>query len=217
MERRWRRGDRSRSRFNRQRRQPRRWVSVLRSSPRALSAQRDASPVALQERGHDSEWLLQGLMRRHVPCWPTEFRLALLLDTGIIVALLNREDRWHLRCREMIETNAEELVVPQPALIEVDYFMKRDLPPAAWRAFYEDVAAGRYRIELFTAVDLVRTLDIVVSLGNANVQIVDASLIAMCERLDETKIATIDRRDFRRVVPLHCAALDLLPDGPDWV
>ncbi|MGH8933182.1 MAG: hypothetical protein ACRDZO_21765 [Egibacteraceae bacterium] len=41
---------------------------------------------------------------------------------------------------------------------------------------------------------------------------VDASVIALCERLGETKVATLDKRDFSVVRPRHCDSLRLLPD-----
>jgi uncharacterized protein len=36
-------------------------------------------------------------------------------------------------------------------------------------------------------------------------------VLALCERLGETKVATLDRRDFSVVRPNHCESLDLLP------
>lgn len=41
--------------------------------------------------------------------------------------------------------------------------------------------------------------------------IVDASVVAACERLGETELATLDRRHFSVVRPRHCTALTLLP------
>jgi hypothetical protein len=38
------------------------------------------------------------------------------------------------------------------------------------------------------------------------------SEIALCERLGETKVATLDRRAFAVVRPRHCDALRLLPE-----
>ena len=40
---------------------------------------------------------------------------------------------------------------------------------------------------------------------------VDASLVAVAERLKLKSLVTTDRRDFRRVRPKHVAAFDLLP------
>jgi predicted nucleic acid-binding protein len=41
--------------------------------------------------------------------------------------------------------------------------------------------------------------------------LVDASVIALAERLGETKVATLDRRRFSVVRPRHCEHLELLP------
>ena len=41
--------------------------------------------------------------------------------------------------------------------------------------------------------------------------VVDVSIIAKCETLGETKVATLDRRHFSVVRPRHCDALTLLP------
>jgi hypothetical protein len=39
----------------------------------------------------------------------------------------------------------------------------------------------------------------------------DASVIAIAERLDLTRVATIDYRHLRAVRPRHCDAFELLP------
>lgn len=41
---------------------------------------------------------------------------------------------------------------------------------------------------------------------------VDAAVIAVCESLGETKVATLDRRHFGVVRPAHCERLRLLPE-----
>ena len=40
---------------------------------------------------------------------------------------------------------------------------------------------------------------------------VDASVVAVAERLGEDTIATLDRRDFSVVRPLHCESFTLVP------
>ncbi len=41
--------------------------------------------------------------------------------------------------------------------------------------------------------------------------LVDASIVAVAERLNLTEIATMNRRDFAVVRPAHCNAFELLP------
>ncbi len=56
---------------------------------------------------------------------------------------------------------------------------------------------------------IVELLDEYADLGLGTV---DASVIAACERLGVTELATLDRRHFSVVRPRHCEALTLLPD-----
>ncbi len=41
--------------------------------------------------------------------------------------------------------------------------------------------------------------------------VVDASVLALVERLDESRLATLDHRHFAMVRPNHTKALELLP------
>lgn len=138
--------------------------------------------------------------------------MALVLDTGPILALLDADDPDHHRCTAMVEEIKEDLVVPAPVLIEVDYWVLKLLGLSVWSAFVEDIAAGAYRLEQLTDADLIRAAELEGTYPDLDLGLVDASVVAICERLEETKVATLDRRDFSVVVPRHCEALHLLPE-----
>ena len=137
--------------------------------------------------------------------------MALVLDTGPILALLDGGDPAHERCVTMVDDVGEALVVPGCVLVEVDYWVLKLLGPAAWETFVEDVAAGAYRLEPLTVGDLNRAAELERQYADLDLGLVDASVVALCERLGETKVATLDRRDFAVVRPRHCDALELLP------
>jgi predicted nucleic acid-binding protein len=136
----------------------------------------------------------------------------LVLDTGPILALLDGADPDHARCVAMVEEVGEDLVVPVVVLVEVDYWARKRLGPEAWAVFVEDVAGGAYRLETLIVSDLTRAAALEAAYSNLDLGLVDASVIALCERLGETKVATLDRRDFSIVRPAHCERLTLLPD-----
>ena len=71
--------------------------------------------------------------------------MALVLDTGPIVAALNRGDPNHRRCAAML-AGGEDFVVPGPVLVEVDYWLGKLVGPQAWAAFVDDVITGAYRV-----------------------------------------------------------------------
>jgi predicted nucleic acid-binding protein len=137
--------------------------------------------------------------------------VALVLDTGPIVALLDASDPEHARCVAMVADVGEDLVVPAPVLVEVDYWLLKLFGPDAWQTFVEDVARGAYRLEHLDEQDLVRAAELERSYESLDLGLVDAGVIIACERLGETKVATLDRRDFSVVQPRHCDRLTLLP------
>jgi predicted nucleic acid-binding protein len=138
--------------------------------------------------------------------------VALVLDTGPILALLDAGDEAHERSVAMVEELGEDLVVPTCVLVEVDYWVRKLLAEESWSVFVEDVVSGAYRLEPLTLADLERAAELERDYEDLDLGLVDASVIALCERLGETKVATLDRRDFSVVRPRHCEALTLLPD-----
>lgn len=137
--------------------------------------------------------------------------MALVLDTGPVVALLDAADPEHERCLAMVEDVGEDLVVPAPVLVEVDYWLLKLFGPAPWETFVEDVANGAYRLHHLDEADLVRAAELERTYESLDLGLVDAAVIATCERLGEEKLATLDRRDFGAVRPAHCERLALLP------
>jgi uncharacterized protein len=138
--------------------------------------------------------------------------VALILDTGPIVALLDASDPQHERCRAMVADVGEDLVVPGPVLVEVDYWLSTLFGVATWRLFVEDVDRGAYRLYQLEERDLVRAAELECTYESLDLGLVDGAVIATCERLRETKLATLDYQAFRAVRPRHCTHLTLLPE-----
>lgn len=137
--------------------------------------------------------------------------MPLVLDTGPLLALLDADDPAHSSCVRMVDEVREDLVVPICVLVEVDYWTRKLLGHEAWDVFVDDVCAGAYRVEVLTIDDLRRAAELEHVYHELDLGLVDASVIALCERLGETKVATLDRRDFSIVRPRHCDHLRLLP------
>jgi len=138
--------------------------------------------------------------------------VALVLDTGPIVALLDAADPEHERCVALVEKSREALVVPVPVLVEVDYWLTKLYGPEPWEVFVADIATGAYRLHQLDEEDLVRAAELERTYASLDLGLVDAAVVAACERLGETKVATLDRRDFSVVQPRHCARLTILPE-----
>lgn len=137
--------------------------------------------------------------------------MALILDTGPLYASLDRSDADHAACRALIEGSAEPLVIPAPVLVEVDALIHRHLHPGVLVALLEDIEAGAYRVEDVAPSDYPRIRSLCDRYADLDIGFVDAAVLAIVERLDEPKLATLDRRHFSILRPRHVDALTLLP------
>lgn len=137
--------------------------------------------------------------------------VALVLDTGPLLAALDEADRDHAPCAELLTGASEDLVVPMLVLAELDYWCHQRLGADAWLTFMEDVLAGVYVVQSPTPADLRRCAHIQRQYIDLDVGVVDASVLALVERLTEPKLATLDHRHFRTFRPTHVDALRLLP------
>ena len=73
--------------------------------------------------------------------------MALILDTGPLYASLNRNDADHAACRRLIEEADEPLVIPEPVLVEVDYWVHVRMHAGVFVALLDDIISGAYRVE----------------------------------------------------------------------
>jgi hypothetical protein len=136
--------------------------------------------------------------------------MALVLDTGVLYAAMDRNDAAHHRCRALLDGAREPLVVPAPVLPEVDFWVAKHLGVGPMVALLKDIANGAFVVENLDRKDYVRVAEILDTY--ADVGFVDASVLAVAERLGEGKIATLDRRHFAMLRPRHVRAMRLVPD-----
>ena len=140
--------------------------------------------------------------------------MALVLDTSALLAALDADDPDHARCTTLIADSPEDLVIPALVLGELDYWCEKRLGVDAWLVFLQDVLDGTYVVEHPTRADLKRCHELQTTYADLSVGVVDASILAMVERLGEPKLATLDHRHFGTMRPRHVDALELLPVGP---
>jgi uncharacterized protein len=137
--------------------------------------------------------------------------VALVLDTGPLLAALDAADPDHERCATLLTEATEDLVVPTLVLSELDYWCHERLDVSVWLAFLDDLLEGAYRSNPPTGDDLARCRALQEQYADLGVGVVDASVLALVERLGEDKLATLDHRHFSVLHPAHVEALRLLP------
>ncbi len=85
------------------------------------------------------------------------------------------------------------------------------LGPAAESAFVAAIAAGQITVIDLTTVLYQRCAQLIDTYHDLGLGLVDSSLIAAAEQHDQSRIATLNRRDFTVVRPAHVEAFELLP------
>lgn len=120
-------------------------------------------------------------------------------------------DADHERCAAFFETTPEPLVVPQLVLVEAAYFVGKQLGALAEAGFLRELTEASLELHALELDDLTRMAELIETYADLRLGTVDASVIAVAERLGATTIATLDRRHFTVVRPKHVDAFHLVP------
>ena len=138
----------------------------------------------------------------------------ILVDTGPLVAAALRDDREHHACVELLtglHLAGRPLLIPSTVIAEVGYLLAREGGARVEAQFLASIADGDFRCVHLTPPDFRRMAVLVEQYRDLPLGTTDASVVALAERLGITEVATLDRRHFTVVRPLHIEAFRLLP------
>lgn len=119
-----------------------------------------------------------------------------LVDTGAVVALVNRDDHHHEAAADWFRRFRGGLLTTEAVITETAYVLaatpRHQRAALTW--FQRARAAGLLRVE--PVADHAALAHIIAQYASLPCDYADASLIALAERTGVTAIATIDQRDF---------------------
>ena len=133
------------------------------------------------------------------------------MDTGPLWATFDRADRDHATCVQLLAQARGARIVPAPVLVEFDNLAARGTDRGAVDALLDEIEQGTYVVEELLGSDYRRVRELLDTYADLRVGFVDAAVLAIVERLRETKLATLDHRHFSVMRPRHVDALELLP------
>jgi predicted nucleic acid-binding protein len=134
----------------------------------------------------------------------------LLIDTGVFVAVADRDEPHHTTCAALLRSRTD-LAVTATVIPEAAWLIEARLGPTAEARFLTLVTSARFTIIDPIDVDYRRAIELIGAYTDLGLGFVDASIIAIAERLNATQVATLNHRDFAVVRPAHCDALELVP------
>jgi len=113
-----------------------------------------------------------------------------LLDTGVIVALLDRSEKLHLACVQAIDSVEAPLITCEAVIAEACYLL-RNLPGAA-ESVIENVAAGNFQIPFQISREAVGVKQILRKYRDRRIDLADACLIRLADEFETPDILTLD-------------------------
>ena len=135
--------------------------------------------------------------------------MPLLVDTGVLYALVDRSDAWHSRAVDYVKTSNTNLLAPVTVLPETAYLIRTRLGIREELKLIEGFVNGEVAVEPLSDGDLSRASAVMAKYPQLG--FTDSTIVAMAERLALTTIATTDRRHFKTVRPRHVRQFTLVP------
>ena len=117
-----------------------------------------------------------------------------LIDTGAILALLDRGDRWHWSCVEAYNNNDLPLLTTEAVLAEVFHLTYRNLRDltGVWRL----LRSGAIRMASITHDELPQIQRLMDDYADRPMDFADATLVHLAARESISLILTVDHDDF---------------------
>jgi predicted nucleic acid-binding protein len=133
-------------------------------------------------------------------------------DTSYVLAVTVVTDKHHAACLAVHQEH-ELIYLPQTTLTEIAYFLTRDFGNTVVARFLLQLPRTKYRLIVLEQEDIQRTAEILAQYADSRVDFVDATIAAVAERLNITRILTLDQRDFQIIRPKHSDYFEILPSG----
>jgi predicted nucleic acid-binding protein len=133
-----------------------------------------------------------------------------LMDTGPLVAILNRGDAFHAGCVEILRAHGGPFYTTLPVMTEAMYLCARFLGWPARQALWRMLLRGELLLEHPSPQELLRMAQLMERYRDHPMDFADASLVALAERLSLQRIFTLDHNDFSTYRMRHNRAFILL-------
>jgi uncharacterized protein len=119
---------------------------------------------------------------------------AVLVDSGPLVAFLDRSDNHHKAIIGALGRIRDPLVSVWPVLVEAMYLLSFSWP--AQKALWEIFEAGTISLLLLDKADFSRMKELMEKYRDLPMDLADAALVRTAEREGIRRVLTLDRKDF---------------------
>lgn len=138
----------------------------------------------------------------------------IVVDAGPLIAMVSRKDDHHQSVVAWLETAAlRDLLVPSLVLTEVCQYIEKHLGGQAEAAFIEELMRSpQFKIYHPMDDDFRRMAVLMRQYSDWPLGLADAAVVATAERVKTTEVATVDRRHFEHIKPVHVSYFTIYPE-----
>jgi predicted nucleic acid-binding protein len=136
--------------------------------------------------------------------------MAVLVDTGPLVAILRAEDQYHDLCVRTLTQIRDPLLSCWPVITEVAWLLRRH--PRAVEKLLLGSAGSFLELAHLSGAEAVPMAEILNRYAGLRPQLADATLVYLAERENVHTIFTLDRRDFSVYRTARKRAFRIIPE-----
>jgi predicted nucleic acid-binding protein len=136
--------------------------------------------------------------------------MAVLVDTGPLVAILRAEDQYHDLCVRTLTQIRDPLLSCWPVITEAAWLLRRH--PRAVEKLLLGSAGSFLELAHPSGAEAVPIAEILNRYAGLRPQLADATLVYLAERENVHTIFTLDRRDFSVYRTARKRAFRLIPE-----
>ena len=114
---------------------------------------------------------------------------SIVVDAGPLIALFDRDDRHHRRAVEFVRDGRARLITNLPVLTEATFLLRFSVEAQRDLLWW---AHKSLEIDQGTSADLPRIITLLEKYRDMPADFADASLVALAERLNVSRIASVD-------------------------
>lgn len=136
--------------------------------------------------------------------------MQVILETSAIYALMDKGDKSHNLVKDFfLKKNGIYYILPSTVIPELCYLINTRLGSYFEVKLLEEINKS-FHLDILKDEDIIRIIEILKKYDKLNIGYVDASIIAIAERLKVNKILTLDRKHFEVVAPREFDCFDIL-------
>ena len=136
--------------------------------------------------------------------------MQVILDTSAVIGLMDKNYKKHAILKKIFIEKEDLFILPSTAIGEICYMLNSRFGSKIELAFLYEIIKASFQLELLKDMDIIRIIEILKKYDTLNIGYVDASIIAIAERLKVNKILTLDRKHFEIVAPRGFDCFDIL-------